>query len=64
MATYQLMHRGRVLQTTRDDFQTKLRGTNQDEYDIYLSCADNGHGMDITTGGNQPLKTFDEWLES
>jgi hypothetical protein len=64
MATYQLMHRGRVIQETRDDFQTKLRGTNQDEYDIYLSCADDGNGMDSTAGGKQPLKTFEEWLDS
>lgn len=42
--------------------QTKLRGSNQDEYEIYLSCADNGEGIDFTTG--KPLKTFDEWLNS
>ena len=48
----------------RDDFQTKVRGTNREEYDIYISCADNGGGMDITTGCTKPLKTFDEWLNS
>lgn len=42
--------------------QTKLRGSNQEEYEIYLSCADNGEGIDFTTG--KPLKTFDEWLNS
>ncbi len=42
--------------------QTKCRGSNNDEYEIYLSCADNGKGMDITTG--EPLKTFDEWINS
>lgn len=34
----------------------------QDEYNIYVACADDGNGVDITTG--QPLKTFDEWLNS
>jgi len=34
----------------------------QDEYQIYLDCADDGDGNDITTG--EPLKTFDEWLNS
>lgn len=46
----------------RDDFQTKLRGTNDQEYQIYLGCADGGNGIDITTG--LPLKTYDEWLNS
>ena len=40
--------------------QTKTRGTNSDEYQIYLDCVDNGHGIDIATG--HPLKTFDEWI--
>ena len=57
-----LLHKGKVIQTIRDDFQTKVRGTNCEEYDIYLSCADNGQGIDITCG--QPLKTFDEWIAS
>ena len=39
-----------------------IRGSNHAEYDIYAACADNGTGMDITTG--LPLKTFDEWLNS
>ncbi len=47
-----------------DDSLTKIRGTDRDEYAIYLACADDGHGMDITTGGTQPLKTFEEWLNS
>ena len=59
-----LLQKGKVIQTIRDDFQTKVRGTNSEEYDIYLSCADNGCGMDITTGGTQPLKTLNEWLNS
>lgn len=45
----------------REDYQTKLRGTNVDEYQIYLSCADNGKGQDITNN-LQPLKTYTEWI--
>jgi hypothetical protein len=43
--------------------QTRYRGSNQAEYQIYLACADNGKGGDITTGG-APLKSYDEWLNS
>ena len=43
-------------------WQTKARGTNQQEYEIYLGCANDGHGNDFTTG--LPLKTFEEWLTS
>ena len=43
--------------------QTKLRGTNDQEYQIYLDCADDGKGGDITRNG-APLKTYDEWLNS
>jgi len=42
-------------------FQTRLRGTNEDEFEIFLSCADDGSGGDITNGGT-PLPTFEEWL--
>ena len=45
------------------NWQTQQRGSNNDEYQIYLSCADNGNGGDITNGG-KPLKTYDEWLAS
>lgn len=45
-----------------NEWQTKARGTNDQEYEIYLSCADDGTGIDITTG--KPLKTYDEWLGS
>ena len=44
------------------DFQTQQRGSDDAEYQIYLACADNGKGIDITTG--EPLKTYDEWLNS
>ena len=43
--------------------QTQLRGAHWDEYQIYLSCADDGKGGDITRGG-APLRTFEEWLAS
>ena len=43
------------------DWQTKTRGTNDNEYQIYLACADNGKGGDITRNG-APLLTYDEWL--
>ena len=59
-----LLQKGKVIQTIRDDFQTKVRGTNREEYDIYISCADDGRGMDITTGCTQPLKTLNEWMNS
>jgi hypothetical protein len=31
-------------------------------YLIYISCADNGKGLDITTGN--ALKTFYQWVQS
>ena len=43
-------------------WQTQARGSDSNEYQIYLSCADDGDGNDFTTG--QPLKTYQEWLES
>ena len=45
-----------------DFWQTKARGTNSDEYEIYLTCADDGNGNDFTTG--QPLKSYEEWMDS
>jgi hypothetical protein len=42
-------------------WQTQARGSNQDEYEIYLACADNGKGGDITRNG-APLATYDEWI--
>ena len=44
------------------DRRTKARGTNEDEYDIYLAYADDGTEHEIMTG--EPLKTYDEWLNS
>jgi len=43
--------------------QTKVRGSNNQEYQLYLDLANNGNGGDITNNG-APLKTFDEWLNS
>ncbi len=45
-----------------DWWQTKSRGSNEQEYQIYLDVADDGNGMDLTTG--KPLKTYEEWLGS
>ena len=45
------------------NWQTKVRGTNDQEYQIYLTFADNGKSQDITNN-LQPLKTYEEWLNS
>jgi hypothetical protein len=45
------------------DWQTRARGTNDQEYQIYLACADDGKGGDITREG-APLKTYEEWVAS
>jgi len=45
------------------NWQTQQRGSNDSEYQIYLSFADDGKGGDITRGG-APLKTYEEWLRS
>ena len=44
-------------------WQTQARGTNSQEYEIYLAFADDGKGGDITRNG-EPLKTFEEWIKS
>ena len=43
------------------NWQTRARGTNADEFQIFLACADDGNGGDITNGG-APLPTFDAWM--
>jgi len=43
-------------------WQTQARGSNENEYELYLAFADDGKGNDHATG--KPLKTFDEWLNS
>jgi len=45
------------------NWQTKARGTNEDEYEIYRACADDGKGGDITRNG-EPLLSYDEWVQS
>lgn len=45
------------------NWQTPQRGTKEAEYQIYLDCADNGKGGDITRNG-APLKTYEEWMAS
>jgi len=51
--------------TTLDNWptQTKLRGTHEDEFEGYLTFADDGKGGDVTRNG-APLKTFEEWMNS
>lgn len=49
--------------TPAADWQTPQRGADWDEYQIYLACADDGKGGDITRNG-APLKTFEEWMAS
>ncbi len=46
-----------------DWYQTQSRGSNDIEYQIYLTFADDGKGGDITNNG-APLKAFDEWMNS
>jgi len=48
--------------TYSNDWQTQTRGTNNSEYQIYLACAGDSEGNDTSTG--QPLKTYDDWLNS
>lgn len=45
-----------------ENYQTQTRGTDEQEYQIYLACADDGNGNSITDG--KPLKTYEEWLNS
>lgn len=43
--------------------QTQYRGTNDQEYQLYLELANDGKGGDVTRNG-APLKTYDEWVNS
>ena len=47
----------------RQGTQTRYRGNNWDEYQIYLTCANDGQGGDVTNN-YAPLKTFEEWFNS
>jgi len=44
-----------------ENWQTKARGTNEQEFEIFLANADDGNGRDITRN-LEPLPTFDEWM--
>jgi len=58
-----LTHEGHAVSTVHGDWQTQARGTNYNEYQIYLSCAqDKTTGLDITTG--LTMKSYEEWLQS
>ena len=39
------------------------RGTLKERYDIYVSCADDGQGRDITNGCRTYIKTFEQWID-
>lgn len=54
---------GRIKLIPNANWQTPQRGTNDEEYQCYLACADDGKGGDITRNG-APLKTYEEWLNS
>mgnify|MGYP003646625552 FL=1 len=45
------------------NWQTQSRGTNYAEYQIYLACADDGKGGDITRNG-EPLLSYEDWLSA
>ena len=59
----ELKHNGNTIQITGDTWQTQARGTNASEYDIYIACANNGNGGDITRDG-KPLLSYDDWIAS
>ena len=44
-----------------ENYKTKTRGENGAEYEIYLTFADNGKGLDITNN-LMPLLSYNEWL--
>ena len=46
--------------TTAGDYMAWYNSTLTDRYESYVILADNGEGVDTTTG--EPLLTFDEWL--
>lgn len=55
-------HMQNINELTKDLPQYGPRESLSVEYKIYLECANDGNGKDITTGAD--LLTFDEWLES
>jgi hypothetical protein len=50
------------MEIQREQFwQTRYRGDNDSEYQMYLTFANDGEGGDITRNG-APLLSYDEWL--
>jgi len=43
------------------NWQTPLRGTNEQEFDIFSTVAADENGNDSTRNG-APMPTFEEWL--
>ncbi len=41
--------------------QTKLRGSHEQEYELFRALADDGNGRDITNN-LEPLPTYEEWM--
>ena len=57
-----VIKKGNQMELQQNQFwQTRARGTNDQEYQIYLACADDGNGGDISRNG-EPLLTYEEWL--
>ena len=55
-----------MTRTPKDTFPEwiahNIPGAGKAEFDIFIACADDGNGGDVTNGG-APLPTFDEWLD-
>lgn len=61
---FKLREKYREIRTMiEEENQTVVRGTNDQEYQLYLDHANNGKGGDITNN-HRRLKTYDEWLNS
>lgn len=43
------------------NWQTKMRGTNEQEFEIFCTFAPDENGNDSTKNG-APMPTFDEWM--
>lgn len=43
--------------------QQPSRRPREDDYNIYLECADDGKGGDVTRNG-APLLTYEEWMNA
>lgn len=56
-----LTHEGKSIQTVSSNWQTQGRGSNDQEYEIYLSAVDPKTGLWLD---DKPAKTYDEWLNS